>query len=145
MELICTSPSGLGKVAFDLLNQLGDHSRVVLFSGDLGAGKTSLIKAVCKELGCRDDVTSPTFSLVNEYQYNSEVIYHIDLYRLESTDEAIHIGIEDYLFSGNWCFIEWPERIMSLLPAEFATVNIEIEDAEIRKIRILKYTSESKA
>ena len=145
MELICTSSSGLGKVATELLSHLNNDIRVVLFSGDLGAGKTSLIKAICKELGCRDDVTSPTFSLVNEYICDSELIYHIDLYRLESTEEAIHIGIEDYLFSGNWCFVEWPELIMPLLPDKFATVNIEIDDTEIRKIRTLKYTSESKA
>ncbi len=141
MELLCTSPDTLIDVASDLLSHLGDEVRVVLFTGDLGAGKTSLIQEICRKLGCEDNVTSPTFSLINEYTAGSQTIYHIDLYRLETIDEAIHIGIEDYLYAGNWCFIEWPELVMPMIQLPYAQVNIEIESATSRKFRILKYTT----
>ncbi len=142
MELLCTSPESLNDIAIQLLDNLNGEIRVVMFEGDLGAGKTSLIKEICANLGCKDHVTSPTFSLVNEYRVGERVVYHIDLYRLESTQEAIDIGIEDYLYSGNWCFIEWPGLIKPLIEPPYAQVNIEIESTTSRKFRILKYTTE---
>ena len=145
MELLCSSPESLNDIAGQLLDHLNDEVRVVLFEGDLGAGKTSLIKEICHRLGCEDSVTSPTFSLINEYRAGEQTIYHIDLYRLESTEEVIHIGIEDYLYSGNWCFIEWPELVKPLVERPYAQVNIEIESVATRNFRILKYTTEPRS
>ncbi|RLD21061.1 MAG: tRNA (adenosine(37)-N6)-threonylcarbamoyltransferase complex ATPase subunit type 1 TsaE [Bacteroidetes bacterium] len=143
MELLCTSRESLIDVARQLLDYLNKEVRVVLFEGDLGAGKTSLIQEVCTSLGCTENVTSPTFSLINEYLTGDETIYHIDLYRLESTEEALQIGIEDYLYSGNWCFIEWPDLIKPLIDLPYARVNIEIESSTSRIFSILKYNIES--
>ena len=142
MELLCTSPESLNDIAVQLLDYLNDEIRIVIFEGDLGAGKTSLIKEICSGLGCTDNVTSPTFSLINEYRAGERIIYHIDLYRLESIEDAIQIGIEDYLYSGNWCFIEWPGLIKPMIELPYAHVNIEIESATSRNFRILKYTTE---
>lgn len=141
MELTCTTPNSIDSVADQLLDHLDDAYRVILFEGDLGAGKTTLIQAICRRLGTRDSVTSPTFVLINEYQAEVQTIYHIDLYRLKSVREAIDIGIEDILYSGNWCFIEWPGLIMPMVDSPYALVQIEIEGATSRKFRILKYTS----
>ena len=107
-------------------------NKVVLFNGLMGAGKTTFIKALCKHLGVKDVTTSPTFSLVNDYQTpEGKSIYHFDLYRINSEIEALDMGIEEYLYSGNCCFIEWPEKIPNLLPEKFTTVNIrEIESGE---------------
>lgn len=89
---------------------------VITFRGDLGAGKTTLIKSLCRTLGCQDEVTSPTFSLVNEYRdSNGNPVYHIDLYRLNTIEEALQMGIQEYLDSGHRCLIEWPEIIAPLL------------------------------
>ena len=100
-------------------------NKVVLFNGLMGAGKTTFIKALCKSLGVQDITSSPTFSLVNEYKTPDEQrIYHFDLYRINAEVEALDMGIEEYLYSGNWCFIEWPEKIPNLLPLNVTTVNI---------------------
>ena len=101
-------------------------SRIFAFHGELGAGKTTFIKALCIELGVNDAMSSPSFSLVNEYHdTNGKPIYHFDLYRLKSPEEAFDIGMEEYLYSGNYCFVEWPERAEELLPQE--TVHIMIK------------------
>lgn len=107
-------------------------NKVVLFNGLMGAGKTTFIKALCKSLGVQDITSSPTFSLVNEYETpDGQRIYHFDLYRINSEVEALDMGIEEYLYSGNWCFIEWPEKIPNLLPLKVTTVNIgEIENGD---------------
>lgn len=112
--------------------------KVVLFNGLMGAGKTTFIKALCKQLGVEDAISSPTFSLVNEYETaEGKRIYHFDLYRIIVETEALDMGIEEYLYSGNWCFIEWPEKIPNLLPEKFTTVNIrEIETGE-RALKII--------
>ena len=99
--------------------------KTILFHGSMGVGKTTLIKALSKELGVTDATSSPTFSIVNEYQAEeNQKVYHFDMYRLKSEIEALDMGIEDYLYSGNWCFIEWAEKIPNLLPDDFSTINL---------------------
>ncbi len=101
--------------------------KVLLFNGSMGVGKTTLIKSLAKKLGVLDATSSPTFSLVNEYQISeNQYIYHFDVYRLKNEMEAMDMGIDEYLYSGNWCFIEWPENIPSLIPEEHSTITIEL-------------------
>jgi tRNA threonylcarbamoyladenosine biosynthesis protein TsaE len=93
----------------------------------MGVGKTTLIKSLAKKLGVNDATSSPTFSLVNEYQLTgNQYIYHFDLYRLKTETEALDFGIDDYLYSGNWCFIEWPDKIPNLIPPEHSTIEINL-------------------
>lgn len=111
------------KVAKDILKEAS--SRTFLFYGQVGAGKTTLIKSLAKELGVTDMISSPTFSLVNEHKTSAgEQLFHFDLYRLENIEEAYDIGIEDYLDSGAWIFIEWPDKIVSLLADSFHKIEI---------------------
>ena len=99
--------------------------KVILFYGEMGAGKTTLIKALAKSIGVSDMTSSPTFSLVNEYQTDDEdSVYHFDVYRLKSEAEAYDMGIEEYLYSGHWCFIEWAEKIPTLIPNEHSIIRI---------------------
>lgn len=101
--------------------------KVILFNGDMGAGKTTFIKTLCKTLGVEDATSSPTFSLVNEYQaYDNQLVYHFDVYRLKSQAEALDMGIDEYLYSGNWCFIEWAEKIPDLIPDTHSTITISV-------------------
>ena len=111
----------LPQIAGKVLNQL--PSKTVLFYGDMGVGKTTLIKELAKQLGSQDPVSSPTFSLVNEYALPEDKLYHFDFYRLEDESEAYDMGVEEYLDSDHWKFIEWPDRISSLLPQD----NVSIE------------------
>src|SRR5688572_25454959 len=98
---------------------------VVIFEGEMGAGKTTFIKAICRELGVTDAVSSPTFSIVNEYETTAgKRLYHFDFYRIEAEQEALDIGTLEYFESGNWCFIEWPTRIPNLLPDHYLHVAI---------------------
>jgi tRNA threonylcarbamoyladenosine biosynthesis protein TsaE len=145
MELHSASLESLQDTAKQLLDHLNDEVRVLLFEGDLGAGKTTLIKQICNLLGSEENVTSPTFSLINEYQAGELTLYHIDLYRLDKMEDAIHIGIEDYLYSGNWCFIEWPAIIKPMIELPYALVSIHAKDATSRNIRILKCITEPKS
>lgn len=124
-----------------LLDYLGEK-RVIAFSGEIGAGKTTLIQAFCRQLGVREPVTSPTFSLVNEYTYPDEdgqlrYIYHMDLYRLKRVEEALDFGIEEYLNEEDYCLIEWPEIVEALLPADTVRINMQIIDNSTRKVLIL--------
>jgi len=111
--------------------------KIILFNGEMGVGKTTLIKQLCKSLGVQDATSSPTFSLVNEYQTsNNQTVYHFDFYRLNKETEALDMGVDDYLYSGNWCFIEWSEKIANLLPAEYSTINIELLADGKRKLEL---------
>ena len=102
--------------ARDLL-QYACHKKVYAFHGEMGAGKTTLIHAICDELGVKDVVGSPTFSIINEYVKNDgEVVYHLDLYRLKDESEAVSAGVEDCLYSGNLCLVEWPEKAVGIFP-----------------------------
>lgn len=100
-------------------------SKVLCFYGDMGVGKTTLIKEIVKQLGSSDKVSSPTFSLVNEYEAKGKAVYHFDFYRIEHSDEAYQIGLENYLYSGSWCLIEWPNKIKELLPENSTLVDIK--------------------
>ena len=130
------SLSEIEKVATNLLPHL--TSKVILVNGEMGAGKTTMIKALCKALNSPDDISSPTFSLINEYRTASnEPLYHFDCYRIESEEEAYDFGAEEYLHSGHLCFIEWSENIASLLPEESNALMIEKIDVTTRKIILL--------
>ena len=114
------------------------ESKIFVFYGNLGAGKTTLIMTLCQQLGYKGDVTSPTFSLVNHYKTLEIDIYHMDLYRLKDEEEALEIGIEEYLYSGAYCFIEWPQVVIPLLDEPYYKVQIETLENLIRKINIEK-------
>ncbi|GAA4271746.1 tRNA (adenosine(37)-N6)-threonylcarbamoyltransferase complex ATPase subunit type 1 TsaE [Aquimarina gracilis] len=103
-------------------------SKIVLFDASMGVGKTTLIKEICKQLGVKDVISSPTYSLVNEYHGDQGLVYHFDFYRIEDEEEAYHIGFEEYLDSGNWVFIEWPEKVHNLLPNQVSLIKIELSD-----------------
>ena len=124
----------LPDVARKFLDENKNH-RIFAFFGDLGSGKTTFIKAICNELNVIDIVSSPTFSLINEYR-NEEgsTIFHMDFYRINSINEALEIGIEDYFTTNNYCFIEWPEKIESLLPNETTFIK---KKKKKKKARIL--------
>lgn len=111
--------------------------KVWVFQGDMGAGKTTLIKAICEKLKIADAVSSPTFSIVNEYtDEKGDAIYHFDFYRIEDPMEAFDMGVEEYFASGNYCFVEWAEKIPMFLPDEFALISIESESDEKRIVAI---------
>ncbi|NVO04349.1 MAG: tRNA (adenosine(37)-N6)-threonylcarbamoyltransferase complex ATPase subunit type 1 TsaE, partial [Bacteroidetes bacterium] len=112
-----------------------ENHKVIAFYGKMGAGKTTFIKAICLKLGVVDNISSPTFSIINEYKTSeSETIYHFDFYRIKNISEAFDLGYEDYFYSNSFCFIEWPEKIEDLLPENCLKVSIE-EENNIRTIR----------
>jgi len=114
--------------------------KVWLFYGDMGVGKTTLIKAICNTWGVGDTVSSPTFALVNEYQNaEGQTFYHFDFYRINEEEEAWNIGTEDYFYSGNYCFVEWPERIESLLPEKYIRLDIKQEADQSRRIYLSRH------
>lgn len=126
MQIIVNNIDELGSAARQMLEAL--HGRSVwAFYGKMGAGKTTFIKSICKELGVNDPVNSPTFAIVNEYlaEKSGEPIYHFDFYRIKNLSEAYDMGAEDYFYSGNLCLIEWPEMIEKILPEEAVEVRIE--------------------
>ena len=108
--------------------------KIVLFNGEMGAGKTTLISALVRALGGTEDASSPTFSIVNEYKVADDFVYHFDFYRIKNHYEALDIGIEDYFCSGYWNFIEWPEKIKMLLPKDVTVVNLTIDNENQRTI-----------
>lgn len=128
----------LGETANDLI-KLSGACRVWLIDGEMGSGKTTLIKAICERLGVEDNVTSPTFSIINEYKSVAEPVYHFDFYRVNSLKEALQAGVEDFFYSGHYCFIEWPEIILPILPRQYLNVSIEEGTGENRKYKLSLY------
>jgi len=123
----------LDEVAKQILTTYSNH-RVFGFYGEMGAGKTTLIKALCKYLGIQNIPSSPTFAIVNEYwTHKNEPVYHFDFYRIERPEEAIAIGFFEYLESGHYCFMEWAENIETILDEECVKINIERIDDQTRK------------
>jgi tRNA threonylcarbamoyladenosine biosynthesis protein TsaE len=112
------------------------QSKTVLLYGEMGAGKTTLISAIVKEMGATDFASSPTFSLVNEYEVTNGTVYHFDLYRIKNQYEALDMGIEDYLYSGSWNFIEWPEKIVNLLPEKVTVLELSLAEDGGRVLKL---------
>lgn len=128
----------LHSIAEKLIHQFPEH-RVFAFYGKMGAGKTTFIQSICKVLGTDDNVTSPTFALINEYKTaDLKSVFHFDFYRIKDIEEAFDLGYEDYLYSGNYCLIEWPEMIEPLLPPNIVRVKIEVTDDGSRNISAVK-------
>ena len=124
------------EAAREFIQKMGDNT-VFAFRGEMGAGKTTFIKAVCEELGVEDVINSPTFAIVNEYRSGTgELIYHFDFYRINKLEEVFDFGYEDYFFSGALCFIEWPEKIDELLPGDCVNVSITEKEDGTRELVI---------
>lgn len=133
--LMARNPADLDGVAAELLSAF-PGGRIFAFFGPMGVGKTTLIKALCRHLGSLDVVSSPTFSIINQYLTGSgESLFHFDFYRIKDITEVYNLGYEDYFFSGNYCFIEWPEKIESLLPEGSHVVTMEDRQGE----RIIRF------
>ncbi|NDW09939.1 tRNA (adenosine(37)-N6)-threonylcarbamoyltransferase complex ATPase subunit type 1 TsaE [Dysgonomonas sp. 520] len=136
-QLTIQSLDAIDETAREFIEQMGDNT-VFAFHGKMGAGKTTFIKAICEELGVEDVINSPTFAIVNEYRSGTgELIYHFDFYRINKEEEAFDFGYEDYFYSGSLCFIEWPEKVQSLLPHDVVNVTIE-EQADGKRIVIIE-------
>lgn len=131
MEFQINNLEQLPAVAKEILKQL--NYKLVCFEGEMGAGKTTFIKEFVKLLGTEDDISSPTFSIVNEYDTENGKVFHFDFYRLNDEEEALDFGIEDYFYSNAYCLMEWPSRVENLIPEEHHTITIENKDG----IRIL--------
>jgi tRNA threonylcarbamoyladenosine biosynthesis protein TsaE len=132
MELIARNINELPGVAELILSKQKDR-RVFAVRGKMGAGKTTLIKAFCDVLGVEESVSSPTFALVNEYtDANGESVFHFDFYRIKKIEEVFDIGYEEYFYSGNYCFVEWPELIEGLLPESYVAIDISVGENEER-------------
>ena len=123
MEILIQDLDHIREAARQFISLIGDHT-VFAFYGKMGAGKTTFVKAVCEELGVEDVITSPTFAIVNKYTTPSSPIYHFDFYRIKKLEEVYDMGYEDYFYSGNLCFIEWPELIEEVLPDDAVKVTI---------------------
>ena len=122
------------------IRQLAGDTRVWLLSGDLGAGKTTLLKSIARIFSIPESISSPTFGLVNEYRdTEGQSLYHFDFYRIEDIREVVDIGFEEYLDSGAYCFIEWPEKIEALLPEQFVLIRIKEQSPELRRFEIELY------
>ena len=131
------SLENLSEIASEII--VSTKNKTLLFYGEMGVGKTTLIKEICKELGVLDNISSPTFSLVNEYQtIDNSKVFHFDFYRINKIEEVMDIGYEDYVYSGNYCLMEWPKKIEKLLPENIVYVTIENLDDESRSIHINK-------
>lgn len=135
--VISDSVAQNSKIAEEVIKFAGNE-KIFLFYGDMGAGKTTLIKSLCEFLGVAEPATSPTFSIVNEYIGANDNIYHFDFYRLKKQEEALDMGYEEYFFSGNYCFIEWPEKIADLLPDHYIRIDIKVLTDNERQLTFKK-------
>ena len=134
MEIVFTIDE-IESVAKQIIAQ--HPEKVILFHGEMGVGKTTLIKQLCKTLGVNSATSSPTFSLVNEYETTTnQIVYHFDFYRLKTEMEALDMGADDYFYSGNWCFIEWAEKIPNLIPEEHSVVTIKLRPDGKRNLKL---------
>ncbi len=133
MEIVYTL-NDLKAVAKQLIENI--RSKTLLLYGDMGVGKTTLVKAIVEELGSIDNVSSPSFSIVNEYKTVDYLIYHFDLYRINGIEEAYNFGIEEYLYSNNWSIIEWPDIAKDILPKHFDKIELSINDDNTRTLHI---------
>ena len=141
MQITYQKLNKIGEVAKKILkfaNESAIQPKVWLFEGPMGAGKTTLIKALGNELGIRDTIQSPTFALVNEYlSEQAGIIYHFDFYRLKDETEALDMGYEEYFYSGNYCWVEWPTKIPNLLPEKYLLIKIKpIEEGRLIELKI---------
>jgi tRNA threonylcarbamoyladenosine biosynthesis protein TsaE len=138
------SLNDLDEVAKKFIEKAGNN-KVWLFYGEMGSGKTTFIKHVCEQLGVSDTMSSPTFSIVNEYLTRTPLkVFHFDFYRIKNEAEAYDIGTEEYFYSGNFCFVEWPEKIPSLIPAEHVDVVITPENQTQRTLAISVHDGKEK-
>lgn len=137
MQLTATSLDELPAITQQLISFAGTE-RIFLFHGDMGAGKTTLIKALCAKLGVNSAVSSPTFAIVNEYIGDAGRIFHFDFYRLKTQTEALDMGCEEYFYSGEYCFIEWPEKIPDMFPLHYINVTISVLNDTTRNISVEK-------
>ncbi|QNM86886.1 tRNA (adenosine(37)-N6)-threonylcarbamoyltransferase complex ATPase subunit type 1 TsaE [Polaribacter pectinis] len=129
------SLENLQEVAKEIIASV--KNKTLLFYGQMGVGKTTLIKEICRELGVLDNISSPTFSLVNEYQTSeNNKVFHFDFYRIEDENEALDMGIEDYLYNNDWCLIEWPENVENLLPLESVAIHLSTLENGQRNIQL---------
>ncbi len=123
-------PEAAGKIL-----KLAGERRVIAFFGEMGVGKTTLIKAICDKLGIKDGTSSPSFALINEYSTSEgSPVYHFDFYRIRATEEAYDLGYEEYLYSGNYCLIEWPEMIETLLPEDTLKACMTVREDDLRVV-----------
>jgi tRNA threonylcarbamoyladenosine biosynthesis protein TsaE len=136
LEFQAENTADLEPVCRELIRLSAEYPVLAIY-GDLGAGKTTLVQTLCRQLGIRHTVTSPTYSIINEYELNGQVVYHMDLYRLGSEEEAQRTGLEEYLYSRNLCFIEWPDNFENLLPDKHLKIFIRKLENENRKIEIV--------
>ncbi|MBD8487669.1 tRNA (adenosine(37)-N6)-threonylcarbamoyltransferase complex ATPase subunit type 1 TsaE [Echinicola sp. CAU 1574] len=135
-KIICEDINELPSVAKEVIEDCKGVP-VWVFKGDMGAGKTTLIKAIAKEFGVGDLVSSPSFSIINEYlNHEGKTFYHFDFYRIENQEEVLEIGVDEYFYSGNYCWIEWAEKIPDYLPEEFCLISIEVNEEGFREMRI---------
>lgn len=132
-EIIIPSLDRIAEAARSFVAHIGER-RLFAFYGDMGAGKTTFIKAICDELGVTDTVSSPTFAIVNEYSSARGPVYHFDFYRIKDTAEVMDLGFEDYAYSGHLCLMEWPELIEDLLPEDTVSVRIEAREDGTRLV-----------
>ncbi|MBY0245866.1 MAG: tRNA (adenosine(37)-N6)-threonylcarbamoyltransferase complex ATPase subunit type 1 TsaE [Sphingobacteriaceae bacterium] len=132
MILTANTLNDLESIAQSLLNFMGNQ-KIIVFNGEMGAGKTTFIKTLCKALGVEDVISSPTYSIINEYALAKGCVYHFDFYRIKNIEEAFDMGYEEYFYSDDICLIEWPERVAELLPEEYIQVNVTVKENNERE------------
>lgn len=137
MQITIQSPETIHDAAKEFLAAINGKGTCIAFYAPMGAGKTTFIKAICEELGVEDVITSPTFAIVNEYtDRENNPVYHFDFYRIKKMEELYDMGADDYFYSGNLCFMEWPEIVEDALPEDIIKVTIAVNDDETRTVTI---------